>query len=188
MPTPMLHMASLCSQSTLAKLTCMESSSHGRFYPYVDIWYFIYICYLAELFYWQNHALLDTLRKLRSTGGWGHIIIFNTLAIGHTKHPNEQHISSWPFVAKTLRGANCQDFVFIRPPGISHGAFELRMDNIWFCKILLLLQVESKTDLGLKRHSCALVSVLEEYTGPQQQGELLILLMLLIVLRLLIVL
>jgi hypothetical protein len=40
--------------------------------------------------------------------------------------------------------------------------------------ILLLFQVESKTDLGLKRHSCAFVSVLEEYAGPRQPGESLI--------------
>ena len=136
--------------------------------------------YIYCLFYLQNRALLDTLRKLRSTGGTGHIVIFNTLAIGHTKHPNEQHISSWPFAVKKLRHSNRQDFVFIRPPGISYGAFELRMDNVWFCKILLLFQVESKTDLGLKRHSCAFVSVLEEYTGPRRPGELLILLMILI--------
>ncbi len=89
------------------------------------------------------------------SGGNGHIVLFNALAIGHTKHPNEQSISSWPFAAKKMRGANHQDCVFIRPPGISHGAFELRMDNIWFCKVLLLFQVESKADLGWKRHSCA---------------------------------
>jgi hypothetical protein len=28
------------------------------------------------------------------------------------------------------------------------------MDNVWFCKVLLLFQVESNTDLGLKRHVC----------------------------------
>ncbi len=89
---------------------------------------------------------------------------------------------------KKLRGANRQDYVFIRPSGISHGAFELRMENVWFCEILLLFQVQSKTDIGLKRHSCAFVSVLEEYTGPQRPGELLILLILLICFSLLIVL
>ena len=36
---------------------------------------------------------------------------------------------------------------------------------------LLLFQVESKTDLGMKRHSCAFVSVMEEYTGPRRPGE-----------------
>ena len=35
------------------------------------------------------------------------------------------------------------------------------MDNVWFCKVLLLFQVESNTDVGLKRHSCAFVTVLE---------------------------
>ena len=116
---------------------------------------------------------MNTLRKLRSTGGTGHVVIFNTLAIGHTMHPNEQRISSHPFAVKTLRGSNRQDFVFIRPPGISHGAYELRMDNVWFCKVLLLFEVESKTDLGWKKYSCAFVSVMEEYTGPQRPGILL---------------
>ena len=72
---------------------------------------------------------------------------------------------------KKLRKSNRQDFVFIRPPGISHGAFQLRMDNVWFCKILLLFQVESETDVGQKRHSCAFVSVLEEYSGHRRPGE-----------------
>jgi hypothetical protein len=88
---------------------------------------------------YEFHA--DSATPMRSTGGIWHTIIFNTLAIGHTKHPNEQRISSWLFAVKELRGANSQDFVFIRPPGISHGAFELRMDNVWFCKTLLLFEV-----------------------------------------------
>ena len=83
----------------------------------VYLWHLVYLCYL------QNRALLNTLRKIRTTGGDGHIAVFNTLAIGHTKHPGEQRISSWPFAVKKLRGSNRQDFVFIRPPGISHGAF-----------------------------------------------------------------
>jgi hypothetical protein len=73
----------------------------------------------------------------------------------------------------------CQDYIFIRPPGISHGAFELRMDNVWFCKVLLLFHFESNTDVGLKRHSCAFVTVLEEYSGPRRPGTLNRLLMLL---------
>ena len=141
-----------------------------------------FLCWLCYLFYLQNRALLNTLRKLRSTGGTGHIAIFNTLAIGHTKHTNEQRISSWPFAVKKLRGSNRQDFVFIRPPGISHGAFELRMDNVWFCKVLLLFQIESKTDLDWKKHSCAFVSVMEEYNGPKRPGILLSLLIMFILL------
>ena len=135
----------------------------------INILYCLY--YLCYLCYLQNRALLDTLRKLRSTGGTGHIAIFNTLAIGHKKHPNEQRIFCWPFAGKKLRSSNPQVFVFIRQPGISHGAFELRMDNVWFCKILLLFQVESETDVGQKRHSCAFVSVLEEYSGHRRPGE-----------------
>jgi hypothetical protein len=89
----------------------------------------------------ENRKYL-ALYVLHATGGKGHIALFNTLAIGHTKHANEQRISCHPFVKKQLRGANRQDFVFIRPPGISHGAFALRMDNIWFCKVLLLFQID----------------------------------------------
>ena len=50
--------------------------------------------------YLQNRALLNILRNLSSTGGTGHIVIFNILTIGHTKHPNEQRISDFP-------GATC---------------------------------------------------------------------------------
>jgi hypothetical protein len=38
--------------------------------------------YLLYLWYLQHRALLDTMRKLRATGGTGHIVIFNTLKIG----------------------------------------------------------------------------------------------------------
>ncbi len=116
--------------------------------------YLDYLFYLGDLLilsYLQNRALLDTLQKLSSTDGLGHIALFNTLEIGHTKHANEQRISCWPFAVKKLRGTNRQDFAFIRPPGILHGVFELRMDNIWFSKVLLLFQVASRSDLGWKR-------------------------------------
>ena len=63
---------------------------------------------------------------------------------------------------------------------MDHKCLHYYLDNVWFCKILLLFQVESKTDVGLKRHSCAFVSVLEEYSGHRRPGELLILLMILI--------
>jgi hypothetical protein len=150
---------------------CMGSSGQLRYTDVIIEKQLVYLCYLYCLFYLQNRALLATLRKIHATGGKGHIALFNTLAIGHTKHANEQRISCHPFVKKLLRGANRQDFVFIRPPGISHGAFELRMDNIWFCKVLLLFQIDSNTDLGWKRHSCAFVSVLEEYTGARRPGN-----------------
>ena len=72
------------------------------YYTYDYLWLLIVLMLLMLLMhtYLQNRALLDILRKLRSTGGTGHIVIFNILAIGHTKHPNEQHISDFP-------GATC---------------------------------------------------------------------------------
>ena len=54
------------------------------------------------------------------------------------------------------------------------------MDNVWFCKVLLLFEVESKTDLGWKKHSCVFVSVMEEYKGPKRPGIFLSLLIILI--------
>ena len=161
-----------------------NTNVHGILKPQqVFFWVLWHICpiwHLDCLSYMQNIALPNTLWILHSTGGSGHITVFNTLAISHTKHPLEQRISCWPFASKKLRGSNRQDFVFIRQPGISHGVFELQMDNLWFCKVLLLFQMELKTDMGWKRHSCAFVSAMEEYTGPQK-------LSLLIILRLLIV-
>ena len=79
-------------------------------------------------------------------------------------------ISSWPFVPKKLQLSNRQDYVFIRPPGISDGAFQLRIDNIWFCKLLLLFSIDTMTDTGMKTHEYAYVSVLEEYKGHRRSG------------------
>jgi hypothetical protein len=84
-------------------------------------------------------------------------------------------VSSWPFVPKSLKQTNRQDMVFIRPPGISDGAFQLRIDNVWFCKLLLLFKIDTMTDAGMKKHDCAFVSVLEEYNGHRRPGIALIL-------------
>jgi hypothetical protein len=70
---------------------------------------------------------------------------------------------------KILQQTNRQDWVFIRPPGISEGAFQLRIDSIWLCKLLLLFTIETKTDAGMKKHVCA-VSVLEDYKGHRRLG------------------
>ena len=93
--------------------------------------------------------------------------------MGHTEHAGQMRISSVPFVPKKLKGSNRQDMVFIRPPGISEGAFQLRMDNIWFCKLLLLFKIHTRTDTGMQYRECAYVSVLEEYTGPRKPGHIL---------------
>ncbi len=111
MLTPILHPVFPRSQKTVVIWMYIEFSRLCRVYPFVNILYLNhicyldYLCYLLCLFYLQNRALLDTLQKLRSTRGSGHIVLFNTLAIGHTKHPNEQRISSWPFAAKKIEGS-----------------------------------------------------------------------------------
>jgi hypothetical protein len=126
--------------------------------------------YLGYLDYLDYLDLLDYLDKyyigIHALNNSNYI----TLAIGHTKHSGEQRVSSFPFAVKKLRASNRQDFVFIRPPGISHGAFQLRMDNVWFCKVLLLFEIESKSDIGFERHACAFVSVMEEYNGQRRPG------------------
>ena len=63
--------------------------------------------------------------------------------------------------------------VFISPPGISEDAFQIRMDNIWFCKLLLLSKIHTKKDTCMQYRECAYVSVLKEYTGPQRLGHIL---------------
>ena len=69
-----------------------------------------------------------------------------------------------------MRKTNCQDWVFIRPPGTPLATYQLRMDTVWFCKVLLLFSCVSKDDKGSKLHECAYVSVLEEYKGRRRPG------------------
>ncbi len=98
------------------------------------------------MYYSQNWALLDTLRIQQSNRNTVHIILYTTLLVGHTPYPGYMRMSSWPFVSKQLRNSNRQDSVltvFIRPPGISEGDFQLRMGDIWFCKLLLLFKIRS---------------------------------------------
>jgi hypothetical protein len=67
-----------------------------------------------------------------------------------------------------------------RPPGLGDHPpawnlrrrfpFQLRIDNIWFCKLLLLFTIETKTDAGMKKHACAFVYVLEEYNDHRRPG------------------
>ncbi len=91
-----------------------------------------------------------------------------------------------PKLKKKLRASNSQAFDFIQPlaPGVFHGAFQLRMDNVWFCKLLLLFEIESKSDISFTKHLCAFVSVVEEYDGQRRPGTLFNLLIVLRQLRL----
>ncbi len=61
--------------------------------------------------------------------------------------------------------------VCIHPPGISDGAFQLRMDSIRFCKVLFLFKINAQTDAWMQQHECAFVSVLEEYKGARKSGH-----------------
>ncbi len=56
------------------------------------------------------------------------------------------------------------------PPGISDGVFQLRIGNVWFCKLLLLFKIDTKTDAGMKKLDCAFVSVMVEYTSHSRPG------------------
>ncbi len=95
-------------------------------------------------------------------GGWGP---------GHVPRPRRRALAERSGDGPARRGrTNCQDWVFIRPPGIPEGAFQLRIDNIWFGKLLLLLTIETKTDARMKKHACAFVSVLDEYKGHRRPG------------------
>ena len=105
--------------------------------------------------------------------GSGHIALFQALLIGNTRFSGDQRIQSWPFAGHRLGGSsgtNQQDLVFIRPPGTQDGGFELGLDNVWFCRVLLLFKIKSQTDSGLKEFECAYVSVLEQCTGHRAPG------------------
>jgi hypothetical protein len=96
--------------------------------------------------------------------------MYSTLLIGHKKYPGEQRVCCWPFKGRQLQKSNRQDMVMVRPPGIDKGGFQLRMDNVWFCKVLFLFSFVSQNDLARKQHDCAFVSVLEEYKGRRRPG------------------
>ena len=121
----------------------------------------------------QINQLLQTLTISAAMEGSGHIALFRTLLIGNTRFSGAQRVQSWPFAGRGLggsSGSNRQDLVFIRPPGIQDGGFDLRLDNVWFCRVLLLFKIKAQTDSGLKEFECAYVSVLDEYTGPRVPG------------------
>ena len=120
--------------------------------------------------YLDVHAMLnkEQLRGLIST--WnirqamkdrGHFRLFGTLAIGHALHPGVQRVQCWPFPDLQFYGANRQDYIIVRPPGAAQG-FVPTPDNIWYCKTLLLFDMEAETDSGPKEYQCAYVSLLEQ--------------------------
>ena len=118
----------------------------------------------------QIRSFLDTLELISLVRSEGHLRLYSSLQIGHKRFPGEQRVLCWPFASKKLRKTNRQDWVFIRPPGTPLGTFQLRMDTVWFCKVLLLFSCVSKDDNGSKLHECAYISVLEKYKGRRRPG------------------
>jgi hypothetical protein len=96
--------------------------------------------------------------------------MYSTLLIGHKKYPGEQRVCCWPFKGRQLQKSNRQDMVMVRPPGIDKGGFQLRIDNVWFCKVMFLFSFVSQNDQKRQQHDCAFVSVLEEYKGRRRPG------------------
>ncbi len=111
----------------------------------------------------------------KSAGREGHIALISALVIGNTEKTGVQRVYSHPFVKRedsNIRKApHRQDLVFVRLPGAADGGFRLSIDNVWFCKVLLLFSFESRTDSGTKDHECALVSVQWEYNGAERPGS-----------------
>jgi hypothetical protein len=50
------------------------------------------------------------------------------------------------FKGRQLQKSNRQDMVMVLPPGIDKGGFQLRIDNVWFCKVLFLFSFVSQND------------------------------------------
>jgi len=106
--------------------------------------------------------------------GSGHFRVFGTVSIGHELHKGCQRVQCWPFKDMLYYGSNRQDFVFIRPPGIEEGGFQLSPNNVWYCKVLLLFTIQAQTDIdgSTADFECAFVSVMEPM-GPRDGDTLL---------------
>ena len=124
----------------------------------------------------EIRKLLDSLTVRPAAKDKGHFRLFGTLAIGHEVYTGYQRVQCWPFTKLLYYGANRQDFVIVRPPGTVPETFVLTPDSVWYCKTLLLFQVDmqSKTDSGFKEYQCAYVSVLNQMKPrmPDQYEDL----------------
>ena len=121
--------------------------------------------------YLDVHAMLQSpeLRALMHT--WsirsamkdrGHFRLYGTLSIGHAVHPGFQHVQCWPFPDLKFYGANRQDHIIVRPPGSAAEGFTPSPDNVWYCKTLLLFDLEAETDIDTKVYQCAYVAILDQ--------------------------
>ena len=108
----------------------------------------------------EIRKLLDSLTVRPAAKDKGHFRLFGTLAIGHEVYTGYQRVQCWPFTKLLYYGANRQDFVMVRPPGTVPETFVLTPDSVWYCKTLLLFDMQSKTDSGFKEYQCAYVSII----------------------------
>ena len=81
--------------------------------------------------------------------------------IGHKKYPGEQPVCCWPFKSRQLQESNRLDMVMVWPPGIDKGGFQLRIDYVWFSKVLFLFSFVSQNDQARKQHHCPLRNIRE---------------------------
>lgn len=116
-------------------------------------------------------ALLGTLTVRKAMKDDGHFRLFGTLSIGHKLYPGCQRVQCWPFEQLLYYGANRQDHVLVMPPNTVAANFKLTPDSVWYCKVMLLFDVEAKTDSGQKQYQCAYVSILEQQKQrPDEYG------------------
>ena len=90
--------------------------------------------------------------------GDGHFCLFGTLEIGHTLCHGVQRVVCFPFPGMDYYAANREDFVFVRPPGVTK--FELTPDNVWYGRIKLLFYISVQSDVSVEstKIDCAYVS------------------------------
>ena len=119
----------------------------------------------------QLDAFLRRIKLSVSQQHRVHSRLFNVLVIGHTKHSCVQRVYCEPFPNKKYHKCHRQDLVFCRPPGMQRGNFILSADSVFYCGVLLLFSMAVATDMGDKTFDCALVSVLENYSGPLDSGN-----------------
>ena len=141
----------------------------------LDFMYMLCICCLTRHIlqicsYFQVQALLHTLLLLTYAKHGRHWRMYLTLLVGHKKYPGEQHVCCWPFKGRQLQKSNSQDMVIDQSPAIHNGGFRLRINNVWFCKVLFHFTFVSQNNQARKQHNCAFVPVLEEYKGRRRPG------------------
>jgi hypothetical protein len=115
----------------------------------------------------ELRELLATLNVRPALKDSGHFRIFGTLAIGHAVHRGFQRLHCWPFPDLKFYGANRQDHCIVRPPGEAAQGFTPTPDNVWYCKILLLFDMEANSDSGPRQYQCAYVALLEQLKPRQ---------------------